>query len=190
MNPLSKLRFFAFSQCRLPQHPLVNFRRSITTTAAKSMLGFKKEARPTIKELRHAYFEAAKLCHPDMQQDHNEEDQRDFRDITEAYEHLLNGKHHRAHGDDYFQVSVEEEEQYRQACIDILGIPADIVEESKQNPMFRHWLDGNTDGAQYWRSFFAVHGGLAQKLRPPAGYLESNQDCQTPKSQTRRKRNR
>jgi hypothetical protein len=166
----------------------VNQCRHITTTAAKALFGFNKDSKPEVKELRHAYFEAAKQCHPDMQRQ-NENDETahvllDFRDITEAYEHLLNGKHVRD-GED-FRISLDEEDQYRQACLHILGIPADVVEESKQNPMFRQWLSGNTDGAQYWRAFFSAHGGLAQKLRPPAGYLETKRGRSM--SETRRKR--
>jgi hypothetical protein len=173
---------------RHPLHCSVKQCRHITTTAAKSVLGFKKDSKPTIKELRHSYFEAAKQCHPDMKRQ-NEDGETvhvvlDFRDITEAYEHLLNGNHVRD-GED-FLISLDEEDHYRQACLVVLGISADIVEESKQNPMFRHWLDGNTDGAQHWRAFFAVHGGLAQKLRPPDGYLETKQGPS--KSETRPKR--
>ena len=40
-------------------------RRDISTSAAKSMLGFAKNQRFSVKELREAYFQAAKLCHPD-----------------------------------------------------------------------------------------------------------------------------
>jgi hypothetical protein len=122
----------------------------------------------------------AKKCHPDVV---STSESLDFLEITDAYEYLLKNKHHTSQ--DYI-VSLEEEETYRQACLTILGIPAEIVEESKQNPMFRHWLSGNTDAAQHWRSFFAVHGGLALKLRPPAGFLEGGSD--TPKSETRRRR--
>mmetsp|Transcript_36229 Transcript_36229/g.78171 ORF Transcript_36229/g.78171 Transcript_36229/m.78171 type:complete len:193 (-) Transcript_36229:134-712(-) len=168
--------------------------RSISTTAAKSMLGFSEKQKPTIRELRHAYFEAAKRYHPDaVQQQQETEDDRtsliDFLDITEAYEHLLNGDHIEANkGDLENMVSASEEEEYRQACEVMLGLPAEIVEESKKNPMFRHWLDGNTDAAIHWRAFFASNGGLAQKLRPPAGYLGKGKDGVVRKSETRRKR--
>ena len=200
-------------------HHNSHYLRSISTVAAKSILGFTKHCQPTIKELRSAYFEAAKLCHPDKIQQQVVQQQQvqrkeigqengttstnttttpitDFRDITAAYEHLLNQrkKGENGQGADDYEIPLEEEQIYRQACLDVLGIPADIVEESKQNPMFRHWLDGNTDGAQYWRSFFAVHGGLAQKLRPPDGYLTTSpsnankEEQQRRKSESRRKR--
>ena len=195
------------SQHRISNNNNNKIIRSISTVAAKSLLGFSKECQPTIKELRHAYFEAAKLCHPDklqlqkqvQRQQRHQQGQADgttttttttttgttttptdFRDITAAYEHLLNKKKKKGmNGDDggddndYYEIPLEGEQIYRRACMDVLGIPAEIVEESKQNPMFRRWLDGNTDGAQYWRSFFAVHGGLAPKLRRPRldGYL-------------------
>merc|ERR1712127_1029398 len=110
-------------------------------------------------------------------------------DITEAYEHLLNGDHLQSSKEEMANiVTTTEEEDYRQACQIILGLPAEIVEESKQNPMFRKWLVGNTDAAHHWRVFFAAHGGLAQKLRPPAGYLgKGKDDVVVKKSETRRK---
>mmetsp|Transcript_29631 Transcript_29631/g.62835 ORF Transcript_29631/g.62835 Transcript_29631/m.62835 type:complete len:196 (-) Transcript_29631:145-732(-) len=173
--------------------------RSISTTAAKSMLGFSEEEKFTIRELRHAYFEAAKRHHPDVVQQHQQTDNAnsdgalDFRNITEAYEHLLSGDHNIQYSKEEMQniVSISEEEEYRLACKEILGLPAEIVEESKKNPMFRRWLTGNTDAAHHWRVFFAGHGGLAQKLRPPAGYLgRGEEDGIVKKSETRRKRSR
>lgn len=160
---LTSGRILRNSLRKLSQYPAQQ--RNITTKSAKSMLGLHIDRKPTVKELRHAYFEKAKECHPDVASSA----ELDFLEITEAYEYLLQNKHHTSQ--DYI-VSLDEEETYRQACVDFLGIPAEIVEESKQNPMFRHWLGGNTDAAQHWRSFFAVHGGLALKLRPPAGFLE------------------
>ena len=72
-------------------------------------------------------------------------------------------------------VTVSEEDEYRQACESVLGLSAEIVEESKQNP-------------HYFRVFFAGNGGLAQKLRPPAGYLGRGEEAVVKKSETRRKR--
>lgn len=157
------------------------------------MLGFSEDHKPTILELRHAYFDKAKLHHPDVQQTYNDDgaaESLDFRDITDAYEHLLNGDHTTQYTREEMAniVTVSEEEEYRLACQMVLGLPAEIVEESKQNPMFRQWLMGNTDAAHHWRVFFATHGGLAQKLRPPAGYLGGGGDGIVKKSETRRKR--
>lgn len=163
--------------------------RSISTTAAKSMLGFSEDHKPSIRELRHAYFEAAKRYHPDVVL--KADASLDFRDVTVAYEHLLSGGDMQYKKEDMENiVTLSEEEEYRQACKEVLGLPAEIVEESKQNPMFRQWLTGNTDAAHHWRLFFAGHGGLAQKLRPPAGYLGKGKDQVVRKSDTRRKRSR
>ncbi|KAL9188514.1 hypothetical protein ACHAXT_006892 [Thalassiosira profunda] len=155
------------------------------------MLGFSDDHKPTIRELRTAYFEAAKRYHPDVahQSDDGSGGAFDFRDITEAYEHLLNGDHIHCNEIDMENIiTISEEEEYRSACQAVLGIPAEIVEESKQNPMFRKWLTGNTDAAHHWRMFFSAHGGLAQKLRPPAGYLGQKEKPALKKSETRRKR--
>jgi len=184
--------------------------RGVSTSAAKKLLGFPAEYTPTVKELRRAYFEAAKECHPDMkpqqqkQKANNEDKEKqndddknnkdvndelmggiDFRDITEAYEHLLDNGSRKTEEP---EISIEEEEDYRQACLLVLGLKAEIVEESKRNPMFRNWLDGRTDGAQVWRGFFSTHGGLARKINPPAGYIESAKE--TRKVETRRRRQR
>jgi curved DNA-binding protein CbpA len=160
-------------------------KRSISTiSTAKRLLGFSQAYKPTMQELRKAYFEAAKRTHPDMVQ--KNEEGMGFREVTEAYEQLLSSKEVETSPD--LGITQEEEELYRQACTQVLGISADIVEESKRNPMFRLWLGGNTDGAQHWRAFFAVHGGLAQKIRPPSGYL--NAGAETPRFETRRPRKR
>ncbi|CAJ1936427.1 unnamed protein product [Cylindrotheca closterium] len=170
--------------CSMQQRNIVS-----TPNAAKTLLGINQDVKPTVKELRHAYFEMAKKCHPDVQEQSGEDGDAvvDFLELTEAYEYLLHNKnHHRQDGN--IVISLDEEEAYRQACVAVLGIPAEIVEESKQNPMFRHWLGGNTDGAQHWRSFLSVHGGLAQRLRPPAGYIEGGENGGAPASRRRRKR--
>lgn len=169
--------------------------RNISTTGAKSILGLSKDEKFTIIELRQAYFAAAKQHHPDVVQQQSDDEESggalDFRDITEAYEHLLSGDYMQYSKEEMANiVTISEEEEYRQACQTVLGLPAEIVEESKQNPMFRRWLVGNTDAALHWRVFFAAHGGLAQKLRPPAGYLGKGKEDVVRKSETRRKRSR
>jgi hypothetical protein len=149
--------------------------RGISASDAKRLLGFGSWDKPTVPELRAAYFEAAKQTHPDMLSGDKNTDAAasGFRNVTQAYERLLHSPSELSDrsDDDVEIISQDEEERYRTACLDFLGIPAEIVEESKQNPMFRRWLGGNTDAAEHWRSFFASHGGLAQKLRPPSGYL-------------------
>ena len=154
-----------------------------------------------MKELRLAYFEAAKRTHPDAYASSSDSISsssstggEEFCRVTEAYERLLASSSRDMVAVDVesgawnWIITREEEEEYRRACQDVLGIPAEIVEESKQNPMFRHWLHGNTDGAQHWRAFFAVHGGLAQKLARPVAYLESGQDMAPFETRRRRKR--
>jgi hypothetical protein len=178
-------------------------RRTISTKAAMRMLGFPKQTtnakqKVSLQELRTAYFELAKRTHPDLQKNQapSSDTSVDFRDITEAYEHLLKTttceiSSSSSKGGNNDVISKEEEDFYRQACTSVLGIPAEIVEESKQNPMFLLWLGGNTDAAQHWRAFFAVHGGLAQKLRVPAAYLEGGAIAavnRPPSFETRRRR--
>eukprot|EP00571_Detonula_confervacea_P010504 CAMPEP_0172304316 /NCGR_PEP_ID=MMETSP1058-20130122/5740_1 /TAXON_ID=83371 /ORGANISM="Detonula confervacea, Strain CCMP 353" /LENGTH=144 /DNA_ID=CAMNT_0013015493 /DNA_START=321 /DNA_END=755 /DNA_ORIENTATION=- len=117
------------------------------------MLGFSEEEKFTIRELRHAYFEAAKRHHPDVVQQHQQTDNAnsdgalDFRNITEAYEHLLSGDHNIQYSKEEMQniVSISEEEEYRLACKEILGLPAEIVEESKKKShvsSLAHWKYG------------------------------------------------
>ena len=149
------------------------------------MLGFSQDCQPTVIELRTAYYEAAKKCHPDVKEEDNA---FDFRELKDAYEHLVNGGH--VTDDPSTDITIYEEQLYRKACVEILGLKAEIVEESKQNPMFLHWLSGKTDGAQIWRNFFTHHGGLAQKLRPPDGYLAANVKHVPNASETRRRRRR
>lgn len=188
--------------------PLFSCHRFISTSAAKSILGFSDDQQFSIRELRHAYFQAAKRHHPDVvRQQMDERDGNtngngatiDFRDITEAYEILLNCPDHHIPfnsktRDDEMEniITIDEDEEYRQACQSQLGLPAEIVEESKRNPMFRKWLLGNTDAAHLWRVFLAANGGLAQKLRPIAGYLGKGDSVEgeLKKSETRRRRSR
>jgi hypothetical protein len=169
-------------QCR---SKVTTSKAKATTSKAKAMLGFSQDCKPTVIELRMAYFEAAKKSHPDVK---DEDHTVDFRELKDAYEHLVNGGH--VSNDPSEDISVDEENDYRRACMEILGLKAEIVEESKQNPMFLHWLSGRTDGAQYWRNFFTHHGGLAQKIRPPDGYLAANVKHVPKASESRRRRRR
>lgn len=159
-------------------------RFKVTTSKAKVMLGFSRDCNPTIIDLRTAYYEAAKKCHPDVKADGHV---LDFRELKDAYEHLVNGGHV---SNDSESVTIDEENEYRRACMEVLGLKAEIVEESKQNPMFLHWLSGKTDGAQYWRNFFTSHGGLAPRIRPPDGYLTANVKHVPKASESRRRRRR
>ena len=175
--------------------------RFISIRAAKELLGFGPQHRPTMRELRAAYFEAAKQTHPDVMAavaavtpsaDKNNKKIKngtmDFVQVTLAYERLLDSRE--IENDVTWKISHDEQEEYRRACQAVLGIPAEIVEESKQNPMFRRWLDGNTDGAQHWRAFFSANGGLAQKLQAPVAFLESGQEELNIEARPRRRRGR
>ena len=168
------------------------------TTVSEQLLGLQDDANPsgtyqkqplqyTMKELRTAYFQAAKKCHPDSMSSTNAgshastattplfsdavsaEDR--FIMVTNAYEYLRQqlisaGSTAQADtDDDDSAIDLDEENKYRQACFEYLGQPAEIVEESKRCPLFRQWLFGRTDAAYYWQSFFMVHGGLAPRLR-------------------------
>eukprot|EP00554_Chaetoceros_debilis_P000016 CAMPEP_0194090948 /NCGR_PEP_ID=MMETSP0149-20130528/41034_1 /TAXON_ID=122233 /ORGANISM="Chaetoceros debilis, Strain MM31A-1" /LENGTH=216 /DNA_ID=CAMNT_0038775373 /DNA_START=100 /DNA_END=750 /DNA_ORIENTATION=+ len=148
------------------------------------------------RELRDAYFVAAKQCHPDAHVHRTSGDSKQtksedelkaelsirFLEITEAYELLQKhpgGIIKRSSGDrttfnasnpgaddiiiDY--ITKTEEQQFREACREYLGIDADIVEESKRCPMFRLWLGGNTIDAFHWNLFLMKNGGLAPMLR-------------------------
>lgn len=162
----------------------------------------------TLKELRHAYFAAAKKCHPDLQQavstsssndgaekqnDNNEESKDEFLQLTRAYEKLQ--AEITKNGDLIVStISATEEEEFRLACQTELGVCAEIVEECKRTPIFRQWLAGGSEGASRWRIFFLSHGGLAPKLRPNGGELaagnlrDENGKLKAPPHTTRRKR--
>lgn len=144
-----------------------------------------------LKELRMAYFQAAKQCHPDSQSSYHQRKvenasslltsdataEERFIMVTDAYEYLRQqlsaiGTASKVVDDDcddsddsLSDIEEEEEEKYRKACLEYLGQPAEIVEESKRCPIFRQWLFGRTDAAFYWQSFFMLHGGLAPQLR-------------------------
>eukprot|EP00547_Thalassionema_nitzschioides_P005910 CAMPEP_0194201418 /NCGR_PEP_ID=MMETSP0156-20130528/1695_1 /TAXON_ID=33649 /ORGANISM="Thalassionema nitzschioides, Strain L26-B" /LENGTH=144 /DNA_ID=CAMNT_0038926605 /DNA_START=247 /DNA_END=681 /DNA_ORIENTATION=+ len=135
----------------------------------------------TARELRQAYLQAAKLSHPDL---NRHTSRYDFQAVTEAYEFLSSQQKQGTLGDD-LGITAQEEEYFRESCQDWLGVSADVVEESKKCPMFREWLQGKTDAAMLWNSFFSLHGGLAPMLRPPAALLEGEGVTAT---RTRRKR--
>lgn len=85
-----------------------------------------------------------------------------FLKITEAYEFLQ--KHNKV-GETTIDwtniISKTDEQLYREACKKVLGLEAEVVEESKRCPLFRDWLKWNTDSAFHWNNFFMLNGGLA-----------------------------
>ncbi|KAL7568587.1 hypothetical protein ACA910_002698 [Epithemia clementina (nom. ined.)] len=186
----------------------------------------------SLKDLRYAYFEAAKKCHPDTRQHDNNKDQsnrsksndsggivfvveqrswsphqpqkqqpspqdghKDFLLLVQAYEHLQHllqqqehSQKHDGHNDmfrksksksssraNYYYYESDDhdsttraatttEASFRMACASQLGVPAEIVEECKGDPMFLQWLSGYTDAAQHWKTFLDLNGGLGPIL--------------------------
>ena len=199
---LPKYRFFShyYDDSRFTDRLAMLRRQQMNmqkTTMSEQLLGLRKEDNEngnyqnhslqyTMKELRTAYFQAAKQCHPDSQSSYRQPTtatttstalvssdataEERFIMVTNAYEYLrqqLSAVATKENDDDSDDTltDVEEEEQYRRACLEYLGQPAEIVEESKRCPIFRQWLFGRTDAAFYWQSFFMLHGGLAPQLR-------------------------
>jgi hypothetical protein len=169
---------------------LLGLRDQGNSTTGSSDTYQKHTLQYTMKELRTAYFQAAKQCHPDSQSSYRRKVENSsslltsdataeerFIMVTDAYEYLRQqlsaaGTTTKVDNDDgdesLSDIEEEEEEKYRKACREYLGQPAEIVEESKRCPMFRQWLFGRTDAAFYWQSFFMLHGGLAPQLRSSA----------------------
>jgi DnaJ domain len=161
-------------------------KRFITIQDARDILGV-SHVRLTPKLLRTAYLEAAKRCHPDTQTEKKSKHDtgEEFRQVTEAYEVLLGTNMPNFTND--FGITDSEEAEFRRACQDMLGVRAEVVEESKRCPAFRQWLAGRTDAAYTWRAFFMRYGGFAPKLRPSAGMIEASK-AELPKSSSRRRR--
>eukprot|EP00588_Corethron_pennatum_P020094 CAMPEP_0194323320 /NCGR_PEP_ID=MMETSP0171-20130528/25176_1 /TAXON_ID=218684 /ORGANISM="Corethron pennatum, Strain L29A3" /LENGTH=155 /DNA_ID=CAMNT_0039081933 /DNA_START=72 /DNA_END=536 /DNA_ORIENTATION=+ len=131
--------------------------RGLSTSAAKEILGLRQSTTPSLKELRSAYFQAAKKCHPDTNSSCVENESMEFdeglafRRISDAYEKLLSSDVGGSFQEEEEDIITErEEEDYRKACLSVLGINAEIVEESKQDAVFRNWLAGNTNCAKWW----------------------------------------
>lgn len=182
-----------------------------------------------LRELRMAYREAAKRCHPDLlgrpmiEPDHENhhtpndtntsytttrtnKSHHDFVQVTVAYEFLLSelrrgisssecSWNRKDDDDDHDNRrgavgEIPDVQRYRQACLDQLGLPAEIVEECKGNPMFRRWLHGTTDAAQIWRDFFVQQGGLVPILRKMETLEAGDTSGTIPMSQQRRRRKR
>ena len=168
----------------------------------------------TIQDVRQAYFKAAKACHPDVVRNHTTDhpnrariqdatqsqinlSSQSFRRIHLAYEVLRNEfkkDSHNTFTETSTSFTMDKQTEYRKACWELLGIPAEIVEECKRDSKFRQWLRGTTDAAGYWRNFLTMYGGLQPILDVPTAYLHSsnnhdpNDGPRSPNSETRRKR--
>ena len=144
---------------------------SASINSALSLLKLSDNRDFSGKDLRDAYFSAAKLCHPDLNKTKSNDFLTDrFLQITDAYELLQKFNKNPGGGaeDDIDMshiISKSEEQMYRDACRECLGLEAETVEESKRCALFRDWLKGKTDAAFTWSNFFMSHGGLAPMLR-------------------------
>jgi hypothetical protein len=133
----------------------------------------------TDRVLRKAYLQAALKCHPDVKK---EKSGHEFTEINRAYELLQAG----VVSDKDLGVTPDEDEMFRRACLDWLGLPAEVVEDSKRCPIFRNWLSGGTEASIRWQQFLTLHGGLAPMLRPASALLEDQRS--TVKVMERRKK--
>lgn len=95
------------------------------------------------------------------------------------------------HYHDYDNETDDRQAAFRAACQAQLGLPAEIVEECKQNPVFRVWLHGNNSHwAQMWRTFLAGHGGWAPQLVANAAVLEAGNNGGPQRRRRRRQRHK
>ena len=148
--------------------------------SARLLLGLDPHVEVTDRVLRQAYLQAALKCHPDVKKDKSGDE---FTEITRAYELLQAG----VVTDDDLSITPDEDETFRRACMDWLGLPAEIVEDSKRCPIFRNWLTGGTEASIRWQQFLTLHGGLAPMLRPVSAFLE-DQRVPTKVMERRKKR--
>ena len=149
-----------------------------STSAALEVLNLTNKPNYTQLDLRDAYFHAAKRCHPDSTFQKQSDDVNvfdltsKFMQLTDAYEYLQKQNDQPFDEDDHeIKISETEEEIYRENCREVLGLQAEVVEESKRCPLFRDWLRGNTDAALHWKIFFMLNGGLAPKLNPVSNLI-------------------
>ena len=99
-------------------------RRSISVIASRALLKLPKQF--TSKQLRDAYFLAAKQTHPDAIDDDEDSSLSAnlFIRCTDAYERLQ-----REIFVDDLVITRDEEEEFRQTCQSWLGVSAETVEE-------------------------------------------------------------
>ena len=122
-RPISVIASRAFltrpSCIRLPDG-----RRSISVIASRTLLKLPKQF--TSKQLRDAYFLAAKQTHPDAIDDDADSSLSAnlFIRCTDAYERLQ-----REVFVDDLVITLDEEEEFRQTCQSWLGVSAETVEE-------------------------------------------------------------
>jgi len=182
--------FFKIFRKTNTQLRLINSSRSAIISAIK-ILNLSDTSHFNPRQLRDAYFAEAKLCHPDSSprrkdsgesaKVHKQNCASRFHKVNEAYDLLLKQKvtstsvssaEDNGYDDDLFYdndishiISKSEEQWFREACRDTLGVDAETVEESKKCPVFLDWLKGRSMMARHWTFFFMQNGGLAPMLK-------------------------
>jgi len=161
-------RFF-LGRSRLLQYGRSRAFSSHAVFRAQRVLGLHEGGNYTGTQLRDAYYSSAKKCHPDLINSDDCSDiaraAHDFMRLSEAYEYLSKSNPRNS----FVQQVQSQEDDFRRACEDWLGVSPEVVEESKQCPMFRAWLLKGGKSAQTWLNFFRMHGGLAPQLCPKVG---------------------
>ena len=166
-------------------------------------LGLSIHIEYTSTQIRDAYFTAAKRCHPDLVVSDSEKDiaraAQQFIRLSDAYDLIRKNDSvlsssssttttTTAATTESEQVLQSEEDAFRAACEQWLGLSAEVVEDSKRCPMFRQWLVNGGKSAVHWLNFLRINGGLTPRLRP-LKLLES-QESLSSSSRIRRPRRR
>ena len=99
-------------------HPSIPVGRRAVQASALRLLGLTNTY--TARELRDAYFETAKQCHPDSASDEWADGER-FLQLTEAYESLQKSVDPKQQAEQLYDTPSEEQE-YRAACLAWLGL--------------------------------------------------------------------
>ena len=151
--------------------------RFATTSAAAARAKLGLPAIFSARELKDAYYQLAKSCHPDAvfggRTDTDDDDTlrgrqeqtRRFLALSDAYEALQTEDAGTAAFHDVSVDSAMSDRDFRAACQSWLGLEAETVEECKRCPMFREWLSRGGAAPNAWRTFLSSHGGFAPVLR-------------------------
>mgnify|MGYP006145266917 CR=1 FL=1 len=146
----------------------------MSSSAARARLEIEESQRSlSSMELRNFYLAASKKNHPDVSPTATS---ADFVAVCDAFE-LLAAEIDDSGGDGAsiirdaaIYMDADEEVVYREACLDVLGLDAEKVEESKADQHFRLWLAGDTYSTGVWNQFLAYNGGFVpRKLRVALG---------------------
>ena len=143
---------------------------SMTSSRARAVLDIPASLDElTPSTLRDAYFAASLRVHPDVNPGNTN---TSFVRVTEAFEHLAESL---VVGEADIigrgvELTVDEESAYREACLAVLGLSAEQVEQSKADEQFRLWLGGDTYSTTTWNTFLSLNGGLVPRnLRQSIG---------------------